>query len=320
MTSSVLALAGGAAFKETVRAMRSRGVGALPVPDGGGRATGIVGEADPLRAEEACGGAEQPPGAAVARVVTARDLATVPAVTVHADATVAGAARLMARHGVKQLPVVDEAGRLIGTRRGSTASARSGANPPGPRTGPARSGVHPPDSGADTPPSGANPPRTGVDSPPSAAAPTRPDPTRHGPVRSGSVRSGSGARPHRTDGPLRARPAHLSHTGHAPARKHLPGHSTAPARANVLGRIRPARPPPRRRAPRSRRTPARHRAPARGTPATPRGEAAFRCSARGMPASLPPRGRPVPASFPAAPRRTDPASPAAPLSRSSGPE
>ncbi|MGV9262992.1 CBS domain-containing protein [Streptomyces sp. NPDC003703] len=97
MTSSVVALAGGGAFKETVRAMRSRGVGALPVPDGG---------------------AEQPPGAAAARAVTARDLATVPAVAVHADATVAGAARLMARHGVKQLPVVDEAGRLIGTRRG----------------------------------------------------------------------------------------------------------------------------------------------------------------------------------------------------------
>ncbi|MFF1485928.1 CBS domain-containing protein [Streptomyces sp. NPDC058319] len=49
------------------------------------------------------GGAAEPPGRA-----------TAPAVTVRAGATVAGAARLMARHGVEQLPVVDDAGRLIG--------------------------------------------------------------------------------------------------------------------------------------------------------------------------------------------------------------
>lgn len=115
MTSRVVALAGGAAFKEIVRAMRSRGVGALPVLDGAGRVTGIVGEADLLRAEEhRDGGAAEPSGRAAARAVTARGLATAPAVTVRADATVAGAARLMARHGVKQLPVVDDAGRLIG--------------------------------------------------------------------------------------------------------------------------------------------------------------------------------------------------------------
>ncbi|MGW4273916.1 CBS domain-containing protein, partial [Streptomyces seoulensis] len=43
-----------------------------------------------------------------------RDLATVPAVTVSADATLARAARLMARHGVKRLPVVDGEGLLKG--------------------------------------------------------------------------------------------------------------------------------------------------------------------------------------------------------------
>lgn len=39
---------------------------------------------------------------------------TSPAVTIHADAPVAGAARLMRQRGVKRLPVVDEAGRLVG--------------------------------------------------------------------------------------------------------------------------------------------------------------------------------------------------------------
>lgn len=37
-----------------------------------------------------------------------------PAVTVHADATVAEAARIMARKGVKRLPVVDAEGMLAG--------------------------------------------------------------------------------------------------------------------------------------------------------------------------------------------------------------
>ncbi|WP_308081668.1 CBS domain-containing protein [Streptomyces sp. NK15101] len=46
-------------------------------------------------------------------------LMTTPAVTVHAEETVADAARLMVRRGVERLPVVDEEERLVGivTRR-----------------------------------------------------------------------------------------------------------------------------------------------------------------------------------------------------------
>lgn len=46
-------------------------------------------------------------------------LMTVPAVTVHAEESVADAARLMVRRGVERLPVVDEEERLVGivTRR-----------------------------------------------------------------------------------------------------------------------------------------------------------------------------------------------------------
>ncbi|GAA5080239.1 CBS domain-containing protein [Streptomyces similanensis] len=121
MTGTVVALAGGAAFKEIVRTLREWGVSAMPVLDERGRVIGVVSEADLLRKEEfraadpaPSAGPDRPHGAAKARAVTARDLATVPAVTVSADATLARAARLMARHGVKRLPVVDGEGLLKG--------------------------------------------------------------------------------------------------------------------------------------------------------------------------------------------------------------
>jgi CBS domain-containing protein len=57
--------------------------------------------------------------AAVAHVTTAGDLMSTPAITVHPQQRVADAARVMQRHGVERLPVVDEEDRLIGiaTRR-----------------------------------------------------------------------------------------------------------------------------------------------------------------------------------------------------------
>jgi CBS domain-containing protein len=45
---------------------------------------------------------------------TAAELMTAPAVTVGPEASVAEAAKLLERHGIKRLPVVDEAGRLVG--------------------------------------------------------------------------------------------------------------------------------------------------------------------------------------------------------------
>lgn len=49
-----------------------------------------------------------------AGAVTAEELMTSPALTVHANATLAQAARIMARVKVKRLPVVDDTGRLEG--------------------------------------------------------------------------------------------------------------------------------------------------------------------------------------------------------------
>ncbi|MFD4613278.1 CBS domain-containing protein [Streptomyces sp. NPDC058451] len=124
MTPTVVALAGGAMFKEIVRTMEEWGVSAMPVLDGRGRVLGVVSEADLLRKEELReddpdlpGGPPRSvdgPGSAKARAVTAEELMNTPAVTVHPAATLGRAARLMARHGVKRLPVVGDDGVLVG--------------------------------------------------------------------------------------------------------------------------------------------------------------------------------------------------------------
>ncbi|MFE7233110.1 CBS domain-containing protein [Streptomyces sp. NPDC002405] len=123
MTPTVVALAGGAMFKEIVRTMEQWGVSAMPVLDGRGRVLGVVSEADLLRKEELRDNDPDLPGGpppvagsrpAKARAVTAEELMNTPAVTVHPAAALGRAARLMARHGVKRLPVVGDDGVLIG--------------------------------------------------------------------------------------------------------------------------------------------------------------------------------------------------------------
>jgi CBS domain-containing protein len=124
MTASVVALRENADFKEIVTAMRSRRISAFPVLDAAGRVIGVVSEAD-LLAKEAREAAPGPPPGLVrlawllkerskATGVTAAEIMTKPAVTIRADAAVAEAARLMQSRRVKQLPVVDDDGRLRG--------------------------------------------------------------------------------------------------------------------------------------------------------------------------------------------------------------
>jgi CBS domain-containing protein len=57
---------------------------------------------------------DPPAGATPARSVTVGDIMTPEAITVRRDTSIHEAAQLMAVHGVSGLPVVDEAGRLIG--------------------------------------------------------------------------------------------------------------------------------------------------------------------------------------------------------------
>jgi CBS domain-containing protein len=120
MTDSVVAVRVNAEFKEMVAVMRRRRISAFPVIDASSRVVGVVSEAD-LLLKEASPAVSQ--GAIrlawrqrdrKAAGVTAAEVMTKPAVTIHEDAPVAEAARLMQSRKLKRLPVVDDNGRLRG--------------------------------------------------------------------------------------------------------------------------------------------------------------------------------------------------------------
>ncbi|MDT0449544.1 CBS domain-containing protein [Streptomyces hesseae] len=121
MTRTVVAVSRDAPYKEIARTLAQWKVSAVPVLAGEGRVIGVVSEADLLSKEEYKGREaadvarpEQLGDLAKAGARTAEDLMSTPAITVHADAAVAEAARIMARKGVKRLPVVDAQGMLAG--------------------------------------------------------------------------------------------------------------------------------------------------------------------------------------------------------------
>ena len=126
MTRRVVAVSHAATFKDIVKAMEEWKVSALPVLTEGNRVVGVVSEADLLHKQERGDAAPErygsreratrsaPAAAAKADAVTAEELMTTPAVTVHVEASLAQAARTMARAGVKRLPVVDDEGALLG--------------------------------------------------------------------------------------------------------------------------------------------------------------------------------------------------------------
>ncbi|MYS18051.1 CBS domain-containing protein [Streptomyces sp. SID4982] len=121
MTRAVVAVSRHTLFKDIVERMEQWRVSALPVLEGDGRVIGVVSEADLLPKEEFRSGIpdrltqlRRMRDLAKAGAVTAEELMSTPAVTVHADATVAEAARIMAVKRVKRLPVVTSEGLLDG--------------------------------------------------------------------------------------------------------------------------------------------------------------------------------------------------------------
>ncbi|MGW3109574.1 CBS domain-containing protein [Streptomyces sp. NPDC001100] len=121
MTRTVVALGRGAGFKDIVKAMQQWKVSALPVLDDERRVIGVVSEADLLPKEAFHDGdpdryteLRRLSDLTKAGAVTAGELMTAPALTVHADATLARAARTMAVTRAKRLPVVDDQGVLKG--------------------------------------------------------------------------------------------------------------------------------------------------------------------------------------------------------------
>ncbi len=123
MTAEVITARLSSPFRELVRLLEQHRISALPVVDDTGRLVGIVSEADLLVKEG------YPHGAADAGLVDAirhhgrlgkaagtcaAQVMTEPVITVPLGTSVANAARLMVRLGVKRLPVVDAQGKLAG--------------------------------------------------------------------------------------------------------------------------------------------------------------------------------------------------------------
>jgi len=122
MVTGVVAAHEGAVFKEIVDALARNRISAVPVIDVDRRVIGVVSEAD-LLARVARTHFALPKGHHVSargeerrklHAATARLLMTSPAVVISPDAPIATAAWHAARCRVRRLPVVDDAGVLVG--------------------------------------------------------------------------------------------------------------------------------------------------------------------------------------------------------------
>ena len=123
MTTEVVTAEPSTPFKEIAARLAQHRISAVPVVDAGRRVLGIITEADLLLKQE-----HPDPKADISLIWTRRrrrerakaaaaaasKLMTAPAVTVAPTATVTEAARRMHKAGVKQLPVVNETGQLLG--------------------------------------------------------------------------------------------------------------------------------------------------------------------------------------------------------------
>lgn len=121
MATDVITVDKNMPYKQVARLLAENDLSAVPVVSGGGRVLGMVSEADVLRREERTFSRlsaglprrthrerEQ------AEALTAAQLMTAPAITIHPDAPLGAAARLMNAHHVRRLPVVSPSGELIG--------------------------------------------------------------------------------------------------------------------------------------------------------------------------------------------------------------
>ena len=121
MTTHVVAVRLNATYKEMAARLWEFRVSAFPVLDDDNKVIGVVSEADLLTKEALEYSVPGPMGGilhgrerAKAAAVVAADLMTKPALTIGPHEPVSHAARLMYSRKVKRLPVVDDAGRLIG--------------------------------------------------------------------------------------------------------------------------------------------------------------------------------------------------------------
>ncbi len=126
MVKDVVTTGPEASVQQLATLMLERRISGLPVVDGGGRLLGIVSEGDLIRRPEIdtdrvklgwlrllLSDEDRARDFVKSHGRKAREVMTQPAISVAADAPLAEVVRLMARHRVKRLPVVDK-GKLVG--------------------------------------------------------------------------------------------------------------------------------------------------------------------------------------------------------------
>ena len=120
MTTDVAAARPDQSYHQLAESLTSLHISAVPVVDAEGLVVGVVSAADlilkelidsPQRRFES---SKQKLERRKAMGLIAADLMTTPAITTQGGATLAEAAKLMHDRGIKRLPVVDDAGRLVG--------------------------------------------------------------------------------------------------------------------------------------------------------------------------------------------------------------
>lgn len=122
MTDDVASVRADTPFKSVVWALATRQVSGAPVLDADRVVVGVVTEADLLPKQTRERRVVRWPFSSRARRLRARkacglvtgELMSAPAVTVTPDTPLSDAAVTLARYGVRRLPVVDAAGRLVG--------------------------------------------------------------------------------------------------------------------------------------------------------------------------------------------------------------
>ncbi|MET8784706.1 MULTISPECIES: CBS domain-containing protein [unclassified Streptomyces] len=133
MTSDVIRADYSTPFKEVARLLANGRISGLPVVDEDEKVIGVISETDLVKRQSEHVGTDEPERRsasgepmssahgqpAVSRAFTAGQLMTVPPITVHAEETIAQAARIMTQRDVERLPVLDDEDRLVGivTRR-----------------------------------------------------------------------------------------------------------------------------------------------------------------------------------------------------------
>jgi len=121
MATEVITVGRHLPFHQVARVLAEQNLNAVPVVSGGGRVLGVISEADLLRKEERLFsrvGSGLPRRTRHERrqaaALTAEGLMSTPAITIHPDAPLGQAARLMNGRHVRQLPVVNNNRELIG--------------------------------------------------------------------------------------------------------------------------------------------------------------------------------------------------------------